>query len=356
MIDLQKVNNSGRQVELDIARGIAVIAMVLIHVLLEFGNTYATDESIYGKIVQFFGGVPAAPVFMFLLGAGVIYSRKNTPAVLARRGLILLLFAYLLNLLRSVIPSMINGLSAGQTVMEQFPLLYGDLLYVDILQFAGLAMLYFALALKLKLTIRGHVMNLLFFMLINDLVSPFAASLDNLYISPIVALLFGNELSYFPFFVWIVYPIGGCIFATFLIQTKNKKRLYRSLLKISSTILVGFAFLAIAFGFPTGYESDADYYNHNMLVSAFFSAFIVFWISCIYFVSSYLIGQKFQFFKSASALTTQIYVIHFLLIGIYMVFIHRKLGLEIIVPLSIATYLFSHCTSYLYVRLRRYFV
>jgi uncharacterized membrane protein len=353
---MEIIKNSGRQVELDIARGIAVISMVLIHILLEFGNTYAMEESIYGNIVQFFGGVPAAPVFMFLLGAGIIYSRKSTPAVLAKRGLLLLLFSYLLNLLRSVIPNMINGLHAGEPFRKQFSLFYSDLLYVDILQFAGLAMLYFALALKLKLKIFGHMIILLLFVLINYFVSPLAVSLDsldNIYLSPILALLFGNKLSFFPFFVWIVYPIGGCIFATFLIQTINKNSFYRSLLSISSIVLVGYAILVIGFGLPTGYESEASYYNHNMLVSVLFLAFIVFWISCVYFCSSYLNEKMLLFFKSASTLTTQIYVIHFLLIGMYTMFIHHKLGLELIIPLSVATYLFSHYASYLYVRLKR---
>jgi hypothetical protein len=351
-------NNNGRQVELDIARGIAVISMVLIHILLEFGNTYAMEESIYGNIVQFFGGIPAAPVFMFLLGAGIVYSRNNKPTVLAKRGLLLLLFSYLLNLLRSVIPSMINGLHAGEPFKEQFSLLYGDLLYVDILQFAGLAMLYFALALKLKLRIFGHLIVLLLFVLINYFVSPLAISLDSIdnsvtfYLSPILALLFGNKLSFFPFFVWIVYPISGCIFATFLIQTMNKNNFYKSLLSISSIVLVGYAILVIGFGFPTGSESEASYYNHSILVSVLFLAFIGFWISCIHFCSSYFKGRTLQFFKSASALTTQIYVIHFLLIGIYTLFIHHKLGLEVIIPMSVATYLFSHYLSYLYIRIK----
>lgn len=69
--------NCGRQRELDVAKGLAVIFMVLVHVYEVYGGS--VEGTTFSHVVEFLGSPPAAPVFMFLLGVGVVYSRKNTP-------------------------------------------------------------------------------------------------------------------------------------------------------------------------------------------------------------------------------------------------------------------------------------
>ena len=89
--------NSGRQLELDITRGLAVLFMIAVHTLMEFGDP-VFKESPLGTVIDFLGSPPAAPVFMFLLGAGLVYSRKGTPRELLNRGLRLLALGYVLSL------------------------------------------------------------------------------------------------------------------------------------------------------------------------------------------------------------------------------------------------------------------
>jgi len=67
-----EIVNRGRQVELDIARGLAVFFMVLIHMQEYFLNAFSS-EKLVGQWIDFFGGVPAAPVFMVLMGIGIVY-------------------------------------------------------------------------------------------------------------------------------------------------------------------------------------------------------------------------------------------------------------------------------------------
>ena len=49
--------NSGRQVELDVTRGLAVFFMVLVHVQILFALESVQDSGL-GLVVDFFGGIP----------------------------------------------------------------------------------------------------------------------------------------------------------------------------------------------------------------------------------------------------------------------------------------------------------
>ncbi|MFF2093751.1 heparan-alpha-glucosaminide N-acetyltransferase domain-containing protein [Paenibacillus sp. NPDC058174] len=347
------LKNNNRQYELDAARGLAVIFMVFVHVLIQFGTSDAQFESLYGKAVQALGGIPAAPVFMFLLGVGVIYSRRNTPARLVKRGLLLITAGYMLNLFRSVLPAWVNMKLGFEPYERISTLFYDNFFYIDILQFAGLTMLYFALSSHLKFSCKAHIFVLLAFMSINLLLSPYISYIENMGSSPVLALLFGNSMSFFPFFTWIAYPIGGYLFGKQLIQSEHKVHFYQTLFKVSFLLLIGYVMLIITFDFPTGYESDDRYYHHTLIVNLFYLAFILFWISCIYFLTLKLTGKLKTFLKSASALTTEIYFIHFLLIGLFTVLVHHQLGLWIIIPLSITIYMLSHSMAYLWVKRRK---
>ena len=79
--------NTGRQVELDIAKALSIIFMVFVHILMvapAFNNTISPS---YLLIVGNILGRPcAAPVFMFCLGVGIIYSRRSQWIVILLRG------------------------------------------------------------------------------------------------------------------------------------------------------------------------------------------------------------------------------------------------------------------------------
>ena len=54
----------------DLARGLAVLFMILVHVLWHWGAP-DTWTSPIGQVISFLGGPTAAPVFMFLMGASL---------------------------------------------------------------------------------------------------------------------------------------------------------------------------------------------------------------------------------------------------------------------------------------------
>ena len=83
-----------RHTELDFAKGLGVFFMVLVHVYLYYGGAI-TNEFVV-KTVLALGRFPGAPVFMFCLGAGIVFSRHNSSAELFRRGCTILMIAYVL--------------------------------------------------------------------------------------------------------------------------------------------------------------------------------------------------------------------------------------------------------------------
>lgn len=96
--------NTGRQVEIDIARGLAVLFMIIIHVQIYFASPHLLDTH-FADFNDFTGDIPAAPMFMFLMGIGINYTRRSDPALMARRGIGLLGAGYLLNFVRGFCPT-----------------------------------------------------------------------------------------------------------------------------------------------------------------------------------------------------------------------------------------------------------
>ena len=85
LFDKNKVNTS-RQVELDIAKAFSIIFMVLSHCLLISYFISDSTSSVFKTFVNFILGEPcAAPVFMFCMGVGIVFSRKSQPVLMIKR-------------------------------------------------------------------------------------------------------------------------------------------------------------------------------------------------------------------------------------------------------------------------------
>jgi len=64
-------NNTGRQTELDIAKGLAIAFMIFDHVLECYASTQL-ENTVFADVIYFLACVPAEPVFMFLMGVGFL--------------------------------------------------------------------------------------------------------------------------------------------------------------------------------------------------------------------------------------------------------------------------------------------
>jgi uncharacterized membrane protein len=343
--------NRGRQVELDIARGLAVLFMVLVHVQIVF-STPELNDSFVGEFINFLGTPPAAPVFMFLLGAFIIYSSKNDPKTLIRRGLLLILAGYLLNLCRGTLPTMTQWAFLGGD--QYLTIAWKVLIEIDILQFAGLAFIFFGLVRRYGL----KSSTILALGIVLSLGGYFLSSLqtDDLLTSAVTGLFWGSSnVSYFPFVSWILMPVAGYVFGQYLVRCKDKERFYRYSLVISSlAVALSVLVLIIGLGVDMGLTNDYVYYHQDILANVIYISFAAFWLCVLFYVTKVLPKPVGKTIGRWSRNVTDIYIIHWILIGWIAIAIGRH-GLDLFYYglLSIAIFVVSDVLAIWYNKRKR---
>lgn len=317
--DTKKININGnkRMVELDIAKGFAVIFMVLVHVCEMFYIRAEDGGSISTRIIEFLGSPPAAPVFMLSLGAGIVFSRHNSPKQLAKRGLKLLVISYIYNIAVYALPYLIvYWFRDHDPEVLEFGLT--QILSVDILQFAGLALIFMALALKMRIKDWQLVCLAFAFPMIGKLLEN-TVEIQRLIPSQIVGLLWRtNEMSYFPFCSWILYPIVGYVMAHSLWpKYENKKVFYSVSALIGLVTYVVMSVIAYYAGIEFGAFGElyqGAYYGMGVYGNICILSFVVFWLAFCFFLKKVLpqILQGFLIFLSKHIM--KIYILQYFFI------------------------------------------
>ena len=73
--------NSGRQFEVDAIKILAIPFMICIHFYEQFGSfdhAVKVPDTFFRNAMEFAGGPLAAPVFMFSMGIGMIYTHHDS--------------------------------------------------------------------------------------------------------------------------------------------------------------------------------------------------------------------------------------------------------------------------------------
>jgi uncharacterized membrane protein len=211
-----------RIISLDLARGMAMVFVVVVHVLEQL-SSQSVKDSLFGGVVNIGTSMWAATMFMFLMGTGLVFSRSTTLGAGIRRGINLILLAFALNLLRGTLPTAV-GLGMHQFTIEDLKpnSLFVVTFEIDILHFAGLALIVIALIRRIStkwifLLGTGIAVLLLCPLLYGHKVdSPVLAYFTNY-------LWRTEEYGHFPIFPWLAYPLFGMVFGHFLKNSKNRE-------------------------------------------------------------------------------------------------------------------------------------
>lgn len=101
--------NVGRQIELDIAKALSIVFMIFLHtmwVTMNFNHALSpTYEFVVGSIL---GRPYVAPIFMFCMGVGIVYSRHSQWDLMVKRGITLYILGILVNVFEFFIPHFLS--------------------------------------------------------------------------------------------------------------------------------------------------------------------------------------------------------------------------------------------------------
>jgi uncharacterized membrane protein len=297
---------TSRQGVADLAKGIAILLMIQVH-LLEIFAQQSIFDGLTGKISLFLGGPPVALVFMVVLGYYLGATRRSFLGM-TLRGAGLLVIALLLN--GGLNFHLLLKISSG--VFELDPWQY--LLGVDILFLAALSILLLAI---LRRVFRKSIALYLIAALAIGVTAPLVR--DPLTTDSgfryLLAFLGGHyEWSYFPLFPWLAYPLLG------VAAHHVHQRLKATPIK-PHFIVVGFALscAVVAVSLNYGMEISATlehYYHHGLLFVGWTVLFLICWFG-ILSVLERKAGQTIplQFLKWLGQNITLIFILQWLLIG-----------------------------------------
>ena len=252
---------------LDLARGLAVFFMILVHVLENYGSDGVYDN-IIGRIVEFLGGAPAAPVFMFVMGFFLVYPSDKGLKINVIRGLKIMALGYLLSFLRYTFPEALGITHYG----GGFDFL-SFVCEVDILQFAGFALILLAVIRHFIPWPRTWVLLAVLVTVSSPLLWGISSGIS--VIDWFLDLLWGTyEEVWFPIFPWITFPLLGMAFSHFIELKEGRLRADRRIPAIGSAVLI--VGLMITYMDP-GYHIG-DYYRSGPGGIVWMSGFVVVWL------------------------------------------------------------------------------
>lgn len=304
---------------LDLARATAALFMVFIHVqeLLALPDV---QQSIYGSVVSRLGEAPAAPVFMFAMGVSFVLSNKSSFKQQAKRGVMILIKGYELNVLRLMVPFILVLLLSVfgfsildvETETEFKSELLNKVLVVDILQFAGLAYLFITLLSYLKLTRPKVLLGLIACVVISAPIL-WGVKTGNVILDRLLDPLWGNSGEYvsFPFFPWIAYPLLGVLCGEIYMKSDDIPNVLKKQLMIGLVVvLCGISITLTDVSFHMG-----DYWRTGPGGMLIYLGFIPIWIYVCERCCNFLKGQLFNIVLFVSKNITFFYITQWILIS-----------------------------------------
>lgn len=284
----QTLPNSGRQIEIDLVKALAIFFMIFGHTLdILHPNAQLETGSIltYSNTVFLLGNMLSPGSFMFCLGVGLIYSRHQSARDQFRRGLSLLGVGYGLNFSAFLIV-LIGPRSVSQ--------IRWDVIFCgDILQFAGVAFFVWGAALYFRVKPAVLAACSLIFMFLGD---HFAGRLvtGSIPLNALIGLfLWTDDNSFFPLALWFPYIAAGICFGGLLIQTADKRRFYGKIAIFSTGLILLWTGCAAFFHWdlrPIFFDYEAVFKQTPLSFWITISVGML-WLSLAYVICLYL-GEK----------------------------------------------------------------
>ncbi|MCQ2776519.1 MAG: heparan-alpha-glucosaminide N-acetyltransferase domain-containing protein [Bacilli bacterium] len=309
--------NNARQIEVDIAKAICILGMAIVHCFEFFPLSFPETDLVVYIFIYILNTCFGATTFVVCMGLGLAYTRKNEPIQIIKRGFIMLLLSFVFNFFRFTVVDILLQVSTGEF---DIPYLISSVFFVDILTFAGLALMLFGLLklfktpywvmllISLAMATLGTIFNAIPIdsWIISMLVCPFLPVTEN-------AIIGYN--AYFPLFNWFIFVVLGYGFGIMLKKVQNKGLFYG----IVSGICGLFTIIYLAICIPNKWGLCYPVIANTMFIKVYDSlvAFVItIAVFGLHYAVSYLLPNIIKNFISfLSNGLTKFYVIHWLVIS-----------------------------------------
>lgn len=312
----------------DVLKGIAVLLMMQVHVTALFLRQ-SLQSSYWGEWSWFFGGVPAAPLFMLIMGFFVAKSTHSSGYHI-RRGLRLIVLGLLLNVLMNI--NLLIHIAFYGWLVSPWAYIFG----VDILPLAGMGVILLTLLHKL---FKNQGWLYLVLAGIIAFASPYMTSIvsDSSWLKYVEAFLWGDEYwGYFSLFPWLSWPLAGFAVA------KMPPRVYR-FVRVYGWILI----------FPLGwYFAEVFQMSHHIYQYYHHGLVLFFWGMSFYIVLFSLGSFLIQILPSLNVVcmsrvawlgrhVTAIYIVQWIILGNLSTLFYQKFSWTGWLFVLVATVTFS---------------
>ncbi len=228
-----------RRYEFDLAKFIAIVPMVWVHVYEQLSTGFS--PSVSHTVSYVVGSILGATTFMLCMGIGMVYTRHNTAEEYIHRGFNLFTTGLVLIFFQEIIPNIISCVIYSDTSVLQY-LIYG--VSVDILEFAGLAYILAGLLKKWRIGSSGVLLISIFLSIAGTLLE--GVQTGNYGIDQILGFFWGTySQSYFPLFNWFIFVAVGLWFGEKCRKLQDMKRFH--LISLPIGIIVCAAYIYISF-------------------------------------------------------------------------------------------------------------
>ncbi len=285
----------------DYAKGIAVVLMIQVH-SMELFIQDDVFQSNWGKVSLFLGGVPAAPLFMMIMGYFIAFRNKNNLVI---RGLKLIGLGILLNIGLNF--HLLYNIFFEAWTYDPWAYILG----VDILPLAGLSLITIAL---LKKFLGENPFYWIFPALIVSGLSYFITNIETQSIKYVLSFIIGGTYwSYFPLIPWLAYPIIGYSIGLYLKKRKTTES-PKQIALFYAIITVGFLY-GLSYGFEVSSKLPT-YYQHDIVFFLWAVSFAVLMVSLLYFTDkAFKENIILKYLRFLGRKVTSIYIIQWLIIG-----------------------------------------
>lgn len=339
------MNQTPRLTFPDTIKGLAVLLMIQVHIMEIFVREDIYN-SITGQISLFLGGIPAAPVFMLMMGYFAAFKVKS-PKKLIIRGIILFFGGILLNIglnFHLIYKIIFQGVELN---------IWHFILGVDILSLSGLSLIFMGIILTLaKNRFYIWLILALVFAGLSQLWGPY--QFENHPLSYLFAYITGGtSWSYFPLIPWLAYPLLG--FGIQLIYEKYDLAKFTG--KKWLLIPLAIILLVMIYTFDYGFTIStylSFYYHHHLVFFLWATGFMVLWFYLIFRAEK--IFSKTLFFKHLRFMgknVTVIYIIQWLIIGNLGTAIYKTMSLSQCLLWFGAITLTTSLLTYIYLLIRK---